>query len=98
METHENAFKSIFKKYNQAASSLAYAQLSQLMADPEYNGDWEPNWNDNEEKKYCIERAKNYLVTGSFIYTYHFLAFKHIYIRDKFLKEYEDLIKQFFGI
>ena len=96
--THENAFKSIFKKYNQAASSLAYAQLSQLMADPEYNGDWEPDWNDGEKNKYCIERIKDDLVVGSFIHTHHFLAFKDIHSRDKFLKEYEELIKQFFGI
>lgn len=88
----------IFKKYKQASSSLAYAQLSQLMADPEYNDNWEPDWNDGEKNKYCIERVKDDLVVGSFIHTHHFLAFKHIHSRDKFLKEYEELIKQFFGI
>lgn len=98
MQLDENAFKSIFKKYKQASSSLAYAQLSQLMADPEYNGNWEPDWNNNEENKYCIERIKDDLVVESFTYTHHFLAFKHIHSRDKFLEEYKDLIKQFFGI
>lgn len=98
MQLGENAFKSIFKKYKQASSSLAYAQLSQLMADSEYNGNWEPDWNDGEKNKYCIERIKDDLVVGSFIHTHHFLAFKDIHSRDKFLKEYEELIKQFFGI
>lgn len=98
MQLGENAFKSIFKKYKQASSSLAYAQLSQLMADSEYNGNWEPDWNDVEKNKYCIERIKDDLVVGSFIHTHHFLAFKDIHSRDKFLKEYEELIKQFFGI
>ena len=98
MQLGENAFKSIFKKYKQASSSLAYAQLSQLMADSEYNGNWEPDWNDGGKNKYCIERIKDDLVVGSFIHTHHFLAFKDIHSRDKFLKEYEELIKQFFGI
>ena len=98
MQLGENAFKSIFKKYKQASSSLAYAQLSQLMADSEYNGNWEPDWNDGEKNKYCIERIKDDLVVGSFIHTHHFLTFKDIHSRDKFLEEYKELIKQFFGI
>ena len=37
-------FKNIFKTEKQAKSALAYAQLTQLMALPEYNGDWVPDW------------------------------------------------------
>ena len=39
-----------FKTEKQAKSALAYAQLTQLMALPEYNGDWVPDWNDDEFK------------------------------------------------
>ena len=36
--------KGTFKTEKQAKSALAYAQLTQLMALPEYNGDWVPDW------------------------------------------------------
>ena len=42
--------KNIFKTEKQAKSALAYAQLTQLMALPEYNGDWVPDWTDNNMK------------------------------------------------
>ena len=36
----ENIGRATFKTEKQAKSALAYAQLTQLMALPEYNGDW----------------------------------------------------------
>ena len=46
----ENIDRSTFKTEKQAKSALAYAQLTQLMALPEYNGDWVPDWTDNNMK------------------------------------------------
>ena len=39
--------KGTFRTEKQAKSALAYAQLTQLMALPEYNGDWVPDWSDD---------------------------------------------------
>ena len=47
--------KATFKTEKQAKSALAYAQLTQLMALPEYNGDWVPDWSD-EDIKFIIRR------------------------------------------
>ena len=86
----------IFKTKKQAESALAYAQLTQLMALPEYNGDWEPDLNDGNEK-YVIHRIKDKIIG---LYSYkniHFqLSFKSSAIRDKFMKEQEVLLRQYF--
>ena len=42
--TCSNSDKSTFKTEKQAKSALAYAQITQLMALPEYNDNWVPDW------------------------------------------------------
>ena len=87
--------KALFKTEKQAASALAYAQLTQLMALPCYNGDWMPNWNDLSQIKYCIERIKYDIVKLNFSGCFSFLSFKSEKVRDEFFNNHMDLIKQF---
>lgn len=91
--------KALFKTKKQAASALAYAQLTQLMALPCYNGDWVPNWENKEQIKYCIVRWENVIVTNTIdSYLFGFLTFKSQEIRDIFLENHLNLIKQFYEL
>ena len=88
--------KHIFKYQEQAESMIAYAQLTQLMALPCFNGDWKPNWNDANDTKYSIAfyDSKLYINVS---YTYqHFLTFKSKEKAQIFLGLYKDLINIFF--
>ena len=68
-------FKNIFKTEKQAKSALAYAKLTQLMALPEYNGDWVPDWND-DSVKFIIRRYGNGINTNHYWNTHHPISFK----------------------
>ena len=90
-----HADKNTFKYEEQAESMLAYAQLTQLMALPCYNGDWKPKWN-NVELKYFIHSDGEKLVIGN-CYSHHkFLAFRSREKAKIFLELYKDLINVFF--
>ena len=91
-------FKNIFKTEKQAKSALAYAQLTQLMALPEYNGDWVPDWNDDCEAKYIIKRVRNGIDTDYYSITHHHIFFKSEEIRDRFMKNNYDLLKEYFEL
>ena len=87
--------KNTFKYEEQAESMLAYAQLTQLMALPCFNGDWKPKWN-NVELKYFIHSDGEKLVIGN-CYSHHkFLAFRSKEKAQIFLGLYKDLINIFF--
>ena len=90
--------KGTFKTEKQALSALAYAQLTQLMALPCYNGDWVPNWDDLSQQKYFIIRLKSDLVKINFSSYFCFLAFKSEKVRDEFYHNHMDLIKQFYEL
>lgn len=89
--------KATFKTEKQAKSALAYAQLTQLMALPEYNGDWVPNWSDNDGK-FIIRRRGIAIEVDYYTKTHHFLAFKSRQIRDKFHENNYDLLKEYFEL
>ena len=93
----ENEDKNVFKTEKQAKSALAYAQLTQLMALPEYNGDWVPDWSD-DDTKFIIRRYRIYVKTDYYTNTHHFLSFKSEKIRDKFLENNYDLLKEYFEL
>ena len=93
----ENTDRSTFKTEKQAKSSLAYAQLTQLMALPEYNGDWVPDWSDGATK-FVIRRGVNTIDFDNYANTHHFLAFKTEKIRDKFIENNYDLLKEYFEL
>ncbi len=87
--------KNTFKYEEQAESALAYAQLTQLMALPCYNGDWTPNWDDPNQERYCITRMKYDIVKLDYSGYFSFIAFKSEKVRDEFFNNHMDLIKQF---
>lgn len=88
--------KNTFKYEEQAESMLAYAQLTQLMALPCYNGDWTPNWDDLSQQKYFIIRLKSDIVKLDYSSYFSFLAFESEKVRDEFFNNHMDLIKQFY--
>lgn len=88
--------KNTFKYEEQAESMLAYAQLTQLMALPCYNGNWVPNWDDLSQQKYFIIRLKSDIVKLDYSSYFSFLAFKSEKVRDEFFNNHMDLIKQFY--
>jgi len=88
------AHKNIFKTQKQAESSLAYAQLTQLMADC---GDCDIDWTTNQEK-YCLEATVDGIETKEYSNYRSFLAFNTHEVRDKFMQKHEGLIKTFYQI
>lgn len=90
--------KHIFKTEKQALSALAYAQLTQLMALPCYNGDWVPDWNNHSEEKYCIERMRKDISRWTRTTNFCQLVFKSTKVRDEFYHNHMDLIKQFYEL
>ena len=92
----DDIYKDVFATKKQAKSALAMAQLSQLMR--VYNGDWEPDWTDTLSNKYVIRAVKNKLKPTWFSIVNQFLAFKTAELRDEFLENFEDLIKEYYMI
>jgi hypothetical protein len=92
-DVHES-HKNVFKTKKQALSALAMAQLSQLMYI--YNDGWEPDWDNNDIYKQCIRRAGENIDIVDFTYSYSFLTFKTKEIAEEFLKNFEELIKQYY--
>ena len=89
--------KNVFKTEKQAKSALAYAQLTQLMALPEYNWNWVPDWSD-EDIKSIIRRCGNAIDVDYYSNTHHPISFKSAEIRDKFLENNLDLLKEYFEL
>lgn len=93
--THYKHNEFIFKTEKQAESSLAMAQLSQLMAD--LGDECNVDWNDGNEKYTIVAQFEN--LYGGFEYGFRqFLAFKTESVRDAFLEKHKELIKQYFMI
>ncbi len=90
--------KCCFKTEKQAKSALAYAQLTQLMALPEYNGDWVADWNVVCTTKYVIKRSNKSFFADEHSSIYEPISFKSKVIRNKFLENNRDLLKQYFGL
>lgn len=92
----ENTDRSTFKTEKQAKSALAYAQLTQLMALPEYNGDWVADWNNSHQDKYSIYRVRRIMEIWNYSAVYYPIHFKSREISERFLKNNIDLLKQYF--
>ena len=88
--------KNIFKTEKQAKSALAYAQITQLMALPCYNGDWIPDWENRNEEKYFPYRANNIILSGIVYAEFQHVAFKSQDIYKAFIENHEDLLRQYF--
>ena len=88
----------IFATEKQAKSALAMAQLSQIIAnDDRFGGPiTDEEWEDDKILKCVIRRQNNRIGCFTCYPTYAFLAFHTSEQRDLFLKENEDLIKDYF--
>ena len=93
-----NTDRSTYRTEKQAKSALAYAQLTQLMALPEYNGDWVPDWKNSIQLKHCIEMDSMDIVPVTFSTSYSKLSFKTTEIRNRFLENNYDLLKEYFEL
>lgn len=87
----------IFATEKHAKSALAMAQISQLI--PYYGGViTDDEWEDNSLDKYVIFREVNYIKLDIFRRKYEFLAFHTAEQRDEFLKNNEQLVKDYLMI
>ena len=91
---------SIFATERQAKSALAMAQISQIMANDERFGGviTDEEWDNGMLEKYCIIRYKHEIDKYNVCDTYCFLAFHTKEQCDLFLKENEDLVKDYLMI
>jgi hypothetical protein len=86
--------RNVFATKKQAESALAYAQLTQLMADC---GDCEIDYS-KYEYKYIIGRTEDFIEIVRDSYTFNFLTFNTEQIRDEFSEKHEELIKTFYQL
>ncbi len=87
----------VFKTKNQAESALAYAQITQLMALPCYNGDWESDWNGATQNN-VIERYGNEISKDCYSKVFSPIAFKSQEARDAFMENYGELLYKYFQL
>ena len=83
--------KNVFLNEKYAKSALALAQISQLLPYYDTNVDWK-----NEYNKYCIERVGNSIEIGAWLHRYCILAFNTESEAERFLKNNEQLVKDFY--
>ena len=91
-----SADKNVFKTEKQAKSALAYAQITQLMALHCYNGDWTPDWENGLFDKYSLIRKDNAIELILRSDTFSPITFKSKEAQESFLKNHEDLLRQYF--
>ena len=91
-EELEDSDKNVFATREQAEASIALAQLSQLRE--VYRQGWKPDWNDDNEIKYCIGNLMNSLDGYESRGVLNFLSFQSPEIRDEVLENFRDLIEK----
>ena len=86
----------IFATEKQAKSALAMAQISQIMANDERFGGvvTDEEWKDTT-LKFVINRVRNTINKAAFGNSHEFLSFHTQEQRDLFLKENEDLVRDY---
>lgn len=89
----------VFATKKQAKAARAMARISQIMANDERFGGvvTDEEWNTDSDK-YTIERVCESILRDQCNGAYYFLAFHTAKQRDLFLKENEDLIKDYLMI
>jgi hypothetical protein len=55
---------------------------------------WEPNWDDGDEEKYCIEVRGNELCDMTYLHAHRILAFPIMELLDIFGEYFKDLIEE----
>lgn len=90
--------KNLFATKKQAQSMLAMAQLSQIIANDErFGGPFtDKEWENEKIRKFAIIRSSGKIIKEWYYTYYTFLTFHTQEQRDLFLKENEDLIRQYY--
>ena len=89
--------RNVFLTKKEAKSSLAMAQISQLM--PYYGGAiTDEEWINNTIYKYVIERINGKICKGCSVTAYSYIAFHTIEQRARFLENNEQLVKDYLMI
>lgn len=89
--------KNVFLTEKHAKSALAMAQISQLM--PYYGGEiTDEEWKDGTLRKFVIIREGTSILSSWYTNAYSFLAFHTEEQRDGFLKNNEQLVKDYLMI
>lgn len=81
--------RNIFSTKEEAEAAIALAQLSQLKK--AYNGDWTPDYTDNEFKFSIFIDSERFQL-GVSKSTRSFLSFKTAELRDEFARNFKELI------
>lgn len=89
--------KDVASSYKVAKSMQAMAMISQLMS---FYGKeiTDKEWKNGKICKYCLERDDNQIEKNNVYWSYHFLAFHTSEQRDDFLKNNEQLVKDYLMI
>ena len=89
--------RNVFATEKQAKSALAMAQISQIMEnDPRFGGPiTDEEWENSKLPKYVMCKYSNNLSRDLHYDRYAFLAFHTSNQRDLFLKENEDLVREY---
>lgn len=97
---HIRENRSVFATEKQAKSALAMAQISQIMEnDPRFGGPIsDEEWRNGRLPKQVLYRDENNITYSLHYGRYAFLAFHTQEQRDLFLKENEDLVKDYLMI
>ena len=90
-EWHINDDSNIKSLKKVGEQHLAQIKLHQLRDC--YRQDWMPDWNDENQIKWCIYFEKNIFVVKSIYHRSHFLSFQSEEIARKFLNNFIELIK-----
>lgn len=85
------SIRKVFPTREEAEASVALAQLCQLR--DIYNKGWKPNW-ENTDTKFVIYFAGKDINTITSEVLHRVLSFKTSELRDKFLKNFKDLIEK----
>ena len=87
----------VFATDKQAKSALAMAQISQIIANDKRFGGivTDKEWNDSLISKYVIKRERNNIICDCHMVCYQFIAFHTFEQRTLFLKENEDLVRDY---
>jgi hypothetical protein len=91
--------KNIYPTKKHIKRALAEPQLSQIRerALEEYGG-WEPDWEDEEQTKYCLTtKANNIILLGCNSY-FEFLSFPTEEMAEEFLAKHKGLLMDWFMI
>lgn len=84
--------RNLFPTREMAESFLAFTQLMSLRQ--AWIGDWEPNWNNVTELKYCIFFSENLPKIDKYWASHKALSFPTNEMAEDFLNCFGDLIKQ----